>query len=140
MCHKLPTAATVHIDPQVPRVLHKVGIPSYSYNIAIGPLDDSRLSEDADVVLFDLKQVERKLSLRHILKECRLRTRGAVRFYMRALLIDDLIQRGDVGGEQGINATLLNCCHSVFCGLRHGAPLCAAIDRLLAGTGPSTYY
>jgi hypothetical protein len=58
---------------------------------------------------------------------------------MRALLIDDLIQRGDVSGEQGINTTLLHGCHGVFCGLRHGAPLCAALDRLLAGTGPSTY-
>src|SRR5262245_35468575 len=58
---------------------------------------------------------------------------------MRALLIDDLIQRGDVTGEQGINATLLHCCHGVFCGLRHGAPLYAALDRLLTGTGPSTY-
>src|SRR5262249_1047286 len=77
--------------------------------------------------------------LRHILQECRLRARGAVRFYMRALRIDNLVQRGDVGGEQGIKATLLNRCHGVCCGLRHGAPLGAAIDRLLAGTGPSTY-
>src|SRR5262247_731814 len=131
MCHQLPTAVTVPIAPQVLRVLHRVRIPSYAYNIAIGPSYDSRLSEDADVVLFDLKQVERKLSLRHILQECRLRARGAVRFYMRALRIDNLIQRVDVGCEQGINATLLNCCHGVFCGLRHGTPLCTAIDRLL---------
>src|SRR5262249_9165032 len=113
---------------------------SYSHNIAIGPSYDSRLSEDAYVVLFDLKQIERKLALRYLLEEGRLRARGAVRFYMGALLIDNLIHRVDVGGEQGINATLLHCCHGVFCRLRHGAPLCAAIDRLLAGTGLSTYF
>src|SRR6266487_5100843 len=105
MRHQLPTAATVHIDPQVVRVLGRVGSPSDPHNIAIGPSHDSRISKDAAVVLFDLKQVERKYPLRYIREECRLRARSAVRFYMRALLIDNLIQRVDVGCEQGINAT-----------------------------------
>src|SRR5262245_13104830 len=104
---------SVHFRWRCGTITFAFPIHSYTHNIAIGPNDDSHLSEDADMVLFDLKQVERKLSLRHLLKECRLRARGAVRFYMRALLIDDLIQRGDVCGEQGINTTLLNCCHGV---------------------------
>jgi hypothetical protein len=52
--HQLPTAATVHIDPQVVRVLHRVGSLSDPHNIAIGPRHDSRLSKDVDMVLFDL--------------------------------------------------------------------------------------
>ena len=104
MRHQLPTAATVHIDPQVVRVLHRVGNPSDPHNIAIGPSHDSRISKDADVVLFDLKQIKRKRPLHYIREECRLRARGTVRFYMSALLIDNLIQGVDVGCDQGINA------------------------------------
>jgi hypothetical protein len=131
MRYQLPTAATVHIDPQVPCVLYRVGIASYPHNITIRPSYDGSVSEDADVVLFDLKQVERKFPLRHILKECRFRSRGTVRFYMGAVLIDYLIQYVDIGDDEGINATLLNCRHSVFCRLRHDFPLFAAIRRFL---------
>src|SRR5713101_2099601 len=49
------------------------------------------------------------------------------------MLVNNLIEDADVGCEQGINATLLHCRHSVFCRLRHGSPLFAAIARLLAG-------
>src|SRR5919198_1559715 len=100
MRYQLPTATTVHIDPQVPCVLHRVGITSYPHNITIRPSYDGGVSEDADVALFNLKQVERKLPLRHIRKECRLRARGAIRFDMGAVLIDNGIQHGDIGGEQ----------------------------------------
>src|SRR5256885_16892804 len=132
MRYQLPTAATVHIDPQVPRMLHRVGIASYPHNFAIRSSHDGSISEDADVVLFNLKQVEGKLPLRHLCKECRLRTRGAVRFYVRAMLVDNLIEGVDVRGDQGINTTLLNCRHSVCCRLRHDAPLFAVISRSLA--------
>src|SRR5262245_31511325 len=132
MRHQLPTATTVHIHPQMPCVLHGVGIPPHPHDIAIGPCHDGSISEDTDVVLFDLKQVERELPLCHILEERCLRARGAIRFYMCAMLVDDLIQRVDVGCDEGINTTLLNCRNSVFCGLRHGSPLCAVVTHFLA--------
>jgi len=31
MRYRLPTAVTVHIDPQVPRMLHRAGIASYPH-------------------------------------------------------------------------------------------------------------
>ena len=108
MRYQLPTATTVHIDPQVPRVLHRVGIASYPHNIAIRPSHDGSVSEDADMVLFDLKQVERKLPLCHIRKACRFRARSAVRFYVCAVLIDNGIQHGDIGSEEGINRPSAN--------------------------------
>src|SRR5215471_18176912 len=96
MRYQLPTAATVHIDTQVSCVLHRVGIASYPNNITIRPSHDGSVSDDADVVLFDLKQVERKLPLRHIRQECCLRARDPVRFYVRAVLVDYLIEGVDV--------------------------------------------
>src|SRR5215471_8905240 len=107
MRYQLPTSATIYIDPQVSCVLHRVGIASYPHNITIRPSHDGSVFEDANVILFDLKQVERKLPLRHIRQECRLRARSAVRFDMGAVLIDYLIQHVDIGGDEGINAPLL---------------------------------
>ena len=118
MRHELPTSTTIHIDPQVPRVLHRVALPPYPHDIAIGPSYDSGVSEDADVVLFNLKKVERELPLRHILEELRLCAPDAIRFDVCAMLIHYLIQHLDIGGDQGINATPLNCRNSVFGGLR----------------------
>jgi hypothetical protein len=133
MRHQLPTSTTVHIDPQVPRVLHGVWIPPDPHDIMVGSSHDGGISEDADLVLFDLKQVELELPFCHILEECRLRARSTVRFYMCAVLVDNLLQRVDVGGDQGINATLLDCRYGVCCGLRHGPPLVAVLGRFLAG-------
>src|SRR4030095_11086986 len=133
MRYQLPAAATVHIDPQVPGVLDTGGIASYQHHITIRPSHDGSVSEDADMVLFDLKQIERKFPLRHIRQECRLRMRGAIGFYVCAMLVDHLIEGVDVRCDQGINAALLNYCHSVFCRLRHDSPLFAARASFLAG-------
>src|SRR5262245_45908874 len=108
MRHQLPTSATVHIDPQVPRVLHRLRIAPYPRNFSIGPSHGSSASGYADIVLFTLEQLERRFALRHIRKECRLRARSAVRFYVCAMLVDNLIEHVDIRGDQGIKATLLN--------------------------------
>jgi hypothetical protein len=57
MRYQLPTAVTVHIDPQVPRMLHRAGIASYPHGITIRPSHDGSVSEDADMILFDLKSL-----------------------------------------------------------------------------------
>ena len=73
-------------------MLHGVWLPSHPNDITIDPRHDGSVSKDADVVLFDLKQVEREGPLRHIREECGLRPSGAIRFYMGAMVVDDLMR------------------------------------------------
>ena len=70
----------------------------------------------------NLVQVERKFPPRHIVKKRRLGARDAVRFHMRAGVVDDLVQRGKVAGEQRVDTPLLDRRAGVFCRLGHGVP------------------
>jgi hypothetical protein len=67
MRHEFPTVATVHIHPQMPGMLDRLCLPAHSHNITIGPSHNSHISEETDMILFNLKQVKRELPLGHVL-------------------------------------------------------------------------
>jgi hypothetical protein len=78
MRHQLPSPATVHVDPQVSGVLHGVWPSSRPNDVTIGPGHHSTVSEDPDLVLFYLEQVEGELSLCDTFQELGLRAESTV--------------------------------------------------------------